>query len=82
MAKIWEVTKDDVITALNVNGIDGDSSMFFDVDDWDEFVDGCMSILDFDVIIDSTTRGGNVTEKADIALETIEEQLSIAGKIN
>ena len=81
MSKAWEVTTEDVITALNVNGVDANSPQFFDEDEWDEFVDMCMSDIDHDAVEKAALRGDDMSEQSDLALETIEEQLAFAGRI-
>ena len=69
------VTRDDIVTALNVNGIDMYSPQFFDEDEWDEYVEAGLSIIDDDAVESATLLGENILEKNDLAIEEIERQL-------
>ena len=79
MSNAWEVTNEDVRTALSINGVS--SATFFDEDEFDEFVDECMGELDFAVIENEALRGNDMDEQTEYALEAIQEQLQIAGRI-
>lgn len=73
MSNAWEVTTEDVINALNVNGVD--DSQFYDMDEWDEFVDKALSEVDVHKVEKCAMRGVGIDEQTDLALEEIEEQL-------
>ncbi len=65
------VTVADVISALNMNGVD--ESQYYDVDEWDDVVNDCLSIIDNNIIDDNISEGE--------LLDCVEEQLAFAGKI-
>ena len=65
---------DDITTTLNVNGIDCDSPIFFDYDDWDEFVGRCISCIDTNAITEVANNDGDI-------IEYISEQLTVNGMI-
>ncbi len=67
-----KVDNEVIITALNMNGID--ATQFFDDDEWDDFVQSCMSSLDLDDI-----ESGDIAD--DFVLELVEDQLREAGRI-
>jgi len=79
MSNAWEVTMEDVITTLNVNGID--QTQFLDDDEWVDFVDECIGCIDHNAIEHVALRGDNLIEQSDLALEEIETQLHNNGRL-
>lgn len=76
----WESNREDVVTVLNVNGVE--DSQFFDDDEFDEFVDGCIGSLSVNKIEEAASEGTNKHERSDLALAEIETQLRNDNKIN
>ena len=76
----WESNRVDIVTILNVNGVD--ESQFFDEDEFDEFVDECVGSLSVKHIEEVASDGVNKHERSDLALGEIEKQLREANKIN
>ena len=71
--KKFEVVTEDVVTVLNINGLD--ESSFFDEDEWDGFVNNCMSKIDESDVEDATFFGTTKKEKKELAYNEIEAQL-------
>jgi len=79
MSDKWTVTKEDVVTVLNLNGVD--QSTFYDEDEWDDFVNECMGSVDETVVADATVDGITRQGKQSYANDSIEEQLILADKL-
>jgi len=79
MSDKWTVTKEDVVTVLNLNGVD--QSTFYDEDEWDDFVNECMGCIDETVVADATVVGITRQGKQSYANDSIEEQLILADKL-
>ena len=76
----WEVVTEDIVTVLNINGLD--ESSFFDEDEWDSFVDSCLSKIDESDVLDATFFSDDKKEQKELAYNEIEAQLKEAQLIN
>lgn len=78
--KKFEVLTEDVVTVLNINGLD--ESSFFDEDEWDGFVNSCLSKIDDSDVEDATFFGTTEEEEKELAYNEIETQLREANLIS
>ena len=76
-----KITTEDIITALNVNGIDATSPQFYDEQEWDDYLEACMCAIDEKSVEKATKRGDSILERNDFAMEEIESQLREANII-
>ena len=77
MSRAWEVTNEDIITVLNMSGID--QTNFIDEDDWNEHIDLCMNTINEDVVETAILNGDDTMDRTEYANQSICEQLTDAG---
>lgn len=69
----WEVSRQDVETALTVNGVT--VSGFDNEEMYDNHVDACIDALDNNAVEREALRGDDMLEQTDLAQCEVEEQL-------
>ncbi len=69
----WEVTTEDIETALKVNGMT--PSVFATDEEWDSHLDACREAINTDTVEKQALYGDDMNEQTEYAQLEIEEQL-------